>query len=68
MIQEHHTEFLQLINKPVEGVERDLFDQPKQEMPLAIMWHLLGRKPLSDLKQWGLSSICVRGGKLKGVL
>ncbi|ONK70497.1 uncharacterized protein A4U43_C05F34320 [Asparagus officinalis] len=33
MIQEHHAEFLQLINEPVEGAEGDLFDQPDQEMP-----------------------------------
>uniref|UniRef100_A0A1D1Z8C8 Ubiquitin receptor RAD23 n=1 Tax=Anthurium amnicola TaxID=1678845 RepID=A0A1D1Z8C8_9ARAE len=32
LIQEHHAEFLQLINEPSEeGVEEDLFDQPDQE-------------------------------------
>ncbi|KAJ6795282.1 ubiquitin receptor RAD23b-like [Iris pallida] len=39
LIQEHHAEFLQLINEPVggiEGVEGDLFDQADQEMPHAI--------------------------------
>ncbi|KAJ6804042.1 ubiquitin receptor RAD23b-like [Iris pallida] len=36
LIQEHHAEFLQLINEPVEGIEGDLFDQPDQEMPHAI--------------------------------
>lgn len=36
LIQEHHTEFLQLINEPVDGSEGDLFDQPEQEMPHAI--------------------------------
>ncbi|KAK9281709.1 hypothetical protein L1049_004613 [Liquidambar formosana] len=36
LIQEHHAEFLQLINEPVEGSEGDLFDQPEQEMPHAI--------------------------------
>ncbi|KAL6996777.1 UV excision repair protein RAD23 B [Sarracenia purpurea var. burkii] len=36
LIQEHHAEFLQLINEPVEGPEGDLFDQPDQEMPHAI--------------------------------
>ncbi|XP_031090471.1 ubiquitin receptor RAD23b-like [Ipomoea triloba] len=33
-IQEHHQEFLQLINEPVEGSEGDIFDdQPEQDMP-----------------------------------
>ncbi|KAJ0965701.1 hypothetical protein J5N97_026839 [Dioscorea zingiberensis] len=36
LIQEHHAEFLQLINEPVEGGEGDLFDQPEQEMHNAI--------------------------------
>ncbi|XP_015895792.2 ubiquitin receptor RAD23b [Ziziphus jujuba] len=36
LIQEHHTEFLQLINEPVEGSEGDIFDQPEQDMPHAI--------------------------------
>ncbi|KAL6958316.1 UV excision repair protein RAD23 B [Sarracenia purpurea var. burkii] len=36
LIQEHHAEFFQLINEPVEGPEGDLFDQPDQEMPHAI--------------------------------
>lgn len=35
-IQEHHAEFLQLINEPVEDLEGDLFDQPEQEMPHTI--------------------------------
>ncbi|KAL6137864.1 hypothetical protein ACLB2K_063153 [Fragaria x ananassa] len=36
LIQEHHAEFLQLINEPLEGSEGDMFDQPDQEMPHAI--------------------------------
>ncbi|RAL42532.1 hypothetical protein DM860_011150 [Cuscuta australis] len=33
-IQEHHQEFLQLINEPVDGPEGDIFDdQPDQDMP-----------------------------------
>ncbi|KAA8542020.1 hypothetical protein F0562_023172 [Nyssa sinensis] len=36
LIQEHHAEFLQLINEPHEGSEGDLFDQPEQDMPHAI--------------------------------
>ncbi|KAM0960283.1 hypothetical protein ACFX2I_025260 [Malus domestica] len=39
LIQEHHTEFLQLINEPVEGSEGDIFDQadgPDQDLPHAI--------------------------------
>ncbi|KAJ6840372.1 ubiquitin receptor RAD23b-like [Iris pallida] len=37
LIQEHHSEFLQLINEPAEDVEGDLFEQSEQEdMPHAI--------------------------------
>ncbi|KAL5541397.1 hypothetical protein UlMin_043441 [Ulmus minor] len=36
LIQEHHAEFLQLINEPLEGSEGDIFDQPEQDMPHAI--------------------------------
>ncbi|XP_062155777.1 ubiquitin receptor RAD23b-like [Alnus glutinosa] len=36
LIQEHHAEFLQLINEPLEGSEGDAFDQPEQDMPHAI--------------------------------
>ncbi|KAK9130282.1 hypothetical protein Sjap_010769 [Stephania japonica] len=36
LIQEHQVEFLQLINEPVEGVEGDMFEQPEQDMPLAV--------------------------------
>ncbi|KAJ8755196.1 hypothetical protein K2173_018994 [Erythroxylum novogranatense] len=36
MIQEHHAEFLQLINEPVEGSEGDIFDQAEQDTPHAI--------------------------------
>ncbi|CAL0332122.1 unnamed protein product [Lupinus luteus] len=36
LIQEHHAEFLQLINEPAEGSEGDIFDQPEQDMPHAI--------------------------------
>ncbi|KAG5141449.1 hypothetical protein JHK82_017144 [Glycine max] len=36
LIQEHHGEFLQLINEPVEGSEGDMFEQPEQDMPHAI--------------------------------
>ncbi|KAG8656126.1 ubiquitin receptor RAD23b [Manihot esculenta] len=36
MIQEHHAEFLQLINEPLEGSEGDIFDQVDQDMPHAI--------------------------------
>ncbi|KAK8967913.1 putative DNA repair protein RAD23-1 [Platanthera guangdongensis] len=35
LIQEHHTEFLQLINEPVD-LEGDLFGQEEEEMPHAI--------------------------------
>ncbi|KAG1364407.1 ubiquitin receptor RAD23b [Cocos nucifera] len=35
-IQEHHAEFLRLMNEPVEDLEGDLFDQPEQEMPHTI--------------------------------
>ncbi|XP_074583262.1 ubiquitin receptor RAD23b-like [Curcuma longa] len=37
LIQDHHAEFLQLINEPIEDLEEDLFDQPDQdEMPHTI--------------------------------
>lgn len=36
LIQEHHTEFLQLLNEPVEGAEGDLFDQPEQEITITL--------------------------------
>ncbi|XP_057966898.1 ubiquitin receptor RAD23b-like isoform X2 [Malania oleifera] len=36
LIQDHHAEFLQLINEPLEGSEGDLFDQQEQDMPHAI--------------------------------
>ncbi|XP_021295208.1 ubiquitin receptor RAD23b-like [Herrania umbratica] len=36
LIQEHHAEFLQLINEPLEGSEGDIFDQAEQDMPHAI--------------------------------
>lgn len=36
LIQEHHAEFLQLINEPLDGSEGDIFDQPDQDMPHAI--------------------------------
>lgn len=35
LIQEHHAEFLQLINEPLEGSEGD-FDQQEQDMPHAV--------------------------------
>ncbi|URD74925.1 DNA repair protein [Musa troglodytarum] len=32
ILQEHHAEFLQLINEPIdEGLEQDLFDQPEED-------------------------------------
>ncbi|XP_043695924.1 ubiquitin receptor RAD23b isoform X1 [Telopea speciosissima] len=36
LIQDHHAEFLQLINEPVEGAEGDLFEPAEQDMPHAI--------------------------------
>ncbi|XP_042488514.1 ubiquitin receptor RAD23b-like isoform X2 [Macadamia integrifolia] len=36
LIQDHHAEFLQLINEPVEGAEGDLFEPADQDMPHAI--------------------------------
>ncbi|KAG6729787.1 hypothetical protein I3842_01G049400 [Carya illinoinensis] len=36
LIQEHHTEFLQLINEHLEGSEGDAFEEPEQDMPHAI--------------------------------
>uniref|UniRef100_A0A7C8Z7R0 Ubiquitin receptor RAD23 n=1 Tax=Opuntia streptacantha TaxID=393608 RepID=A0A7C8Z7R0_OPUST len=36
LIQDHHAEFLQLLNEPLDGSEGDMFDQPDQDMPHAI--------------------------------
>lgn len=36
LIQDHHAEFLQLLNEPLDGSEGDIFDQPEQDMPHAI--------------------------------
>ncbi|CAA2981890.1 ubiquitin receptor RAD23b-like [Olea europaea subsp. europaea] len=36
LIQDHHQEFLQLINEPVDGSEEDIFDEPEQDMPHAV--------------------------------
>ncbi|KAL9256227.1 Ubiquitin receptor RAD23b-like protein [Drosera capensis] len=36
LIQDHHAEFLQLLNEPLDGSEGDLFDQPDEDMPHAI--------------------------------
>ncbi|GAB4850459.1 UV excision repair protein RAD23 B [Ancistrocladus abbreviatus] len=36
LIQDHHAEFLQLLNEPLDGSEGDIFDQPDQDMPHAI--------------------------------
>ncbi|WOL19044.1 ubiquitin receptor RAD23b [Canna indica] len=37
LLQEHHAEFLQLINEPIEDLEGDMFDQAEQdEMPHTI--------------------------------
>ncbi|XP_022715400.1 ubiquitin receptor RAD23b-like isoform X3 [Durio zibethinus] len=36
LIQEHHAEFLQLINEPIDGSEGDIFDQAEQDMPHAV--------------------------------
>ncbi|PKA49416.1 Putative DNA repair protein RAD23-1 [Apostasia shenzhenica] len=37
LIQEHHAEFLQLLNEPVDGLEGDLFgDDAEEEMPHAV--------------------------------
>lgn len=36
LIQDHHAEFLQLLNEPLDGSEGDIFDQSDQDMPHAI--------------------------------
>ncbi|GMH03894.1 hypothetical protein Nepgr_005733 [Nepenthes gracilis] len=36
LIQDHHNEFLQLLNEPLDGSEGDIFDQPDQDMPHAV--------------------------------
>lgn len=36
LIQDHHAEFLQLLNEPLDGSEGDLYEEPDQDMPHAI--------------------------------
>ncbi|KAL9224319.1 hypothetical protein vseg_000365 [Gypsophila vaccaria] len=36
LIQDHHAEFLQLLNEPLDGSEGDIFDQADQDMPHSI--------------------------------
>ncbi|CAI9754166.1 unnamed protein product [Fraxinus pennsylvanica] len=36
LIQDHHQDFLQLINEPVDGSEEDMFDEPEQDLPHAV--------------------------------
>ncbi|XP_022153480.1 ubiquitin receptor RAD23b-like [Momordica charantia] len=36
LIQDHHAEFLQLINEPLDNFEGDMFEQAEQDMPHAI--------------------------------
>ncbi|GAU31863.1 hypothetical protein TSUD_114740, partial [Trifolium subterraneum] len=36
LIDENHSEFLQLINEPMDGSDGDNFDQPEQDLPHAI--------------------------------
>ncbi|XAR50437.1 hypothetical protein NMG60_11004766 [Bertholletia excelsa] len=59
LIQEHHTEFLQLINEPVEGSEGDLFDQPEQEMPHAISVTPAEQEAIARLEAMGFDRALV---------
>ncbi|XP_038906275.1 ubiquitin receptor RAD23b-like [Benincasa hispida] len=36
LIQDHHTEFLQLINEPIDNFEGEMFEQAEPDMPHAI--------------------------------
>lgn len=36
LIQDHHAEFLQLINEPADNFEGEMFEQPEPDMPHAI--------------------------------
>ncbi|KAJ8470573.1 hypothetical protein OPV22_024916 [Ensete ventricosum] len=55
LIQEHHAEFLQLINEPIEGLEGDMFDQPEQdEMPHTINVTAEEQEAIGRLEAMGL--------------
>ncbi|KAI4387495.1 hypothetical protein MLD38_005323 [Melastoma candidum] len=59
LIQEHHTEFLQLINDPVDASEGDMFDQPEQDMPHAIHVTPAEQEALDRLEAMGFDRALV---------
>ncbi|KAI4326225.1 hypothetical protein MLD38_031559 [Melastoma candidum] len=59
LIQEHHTEFLQLINEPVDGSEGDMFDQQEQDMPHAIHVTPAEQEALDRLEAMGFDRALV---------
>ncbi|XP_027344628.1 ubiquitin receptor RAD23b-like isoform X2 [Abrus precatorius] len=59
LIQEHHAEFLQLINEPVDGSEGDIFDQPEQDMPHAINVTPAEREAIGRLEAMGFDRASV---------
>ncbi|TYI23477.1 hypothetical protein ES332_A06G168200v1 [Gossypium tomentosum] len=58
-IQEHHAEFLQLINEPLEGSEGDVFDQAEQEMPHAISVTPAEQEAIQRLEEMGFERALV---------
>ncbi|KAI4330038.1 hypothetical protein MLD38_028350 [Melastoma candidum] len=59
LIQEHNTEFLQLINEPVDGSEGDMFDQQEQDMPHAIHVTPAEQEALDRLEAMGFDRALV---------
>ncbi|KAE8707971.1 Ubiquitin receptor RAD23c [Hibiscus syriacus] len=59
LIQEHQTEFLQLINEPLEGSEGDMFDQADQEMPHAINVTPVEQEAIERLEAMGFDRALV---------
>ncbi|KAI4379248.1 hypothetical protein MLD38_005571 [Melastoma candidum] len=59
LIQEHHTEFLQLINEPVDASGGDIFDQPEQDMPHAIHVTPAEQEALDRLEAMGFDRALV---------
>ncbi|KAL9265787.1 Ubiquitin receptor RAD23b-like protein [Drosera capensis] len=55
LIQDHHAEFLQLLNEPLDGSEGDLFDRPDEDMPHAISVTQEEQEAIERLEAMGFS-------------